>query len=940
LTLSLQESSQGFAAKWEFNSDLFDTATIERMAGHFERLLRHALAEPQRCIGQLPLLDEAERDQLLVKWNDTAIAGPAQRTIHELFEDQVARTPKATALVFEDDSLTYAQLNARANRWAHHLIALGVGPDTCVAIALPRGIEMVVALLATLKAGGAYVPLDPDYPTERLAFMLADSAPRVLITQATGRAALGLLLPSLAVVELDTAARPWDGMPDTNPDARALGLHPSHLAYVIYTSGSTGMPKGVAIEHRSAANLIEWARASFEPSVLDRTLFSTSLNFDLAVFECFVPLCSGAAVCLVRNALVMQNSPQEVTLINTVPSALSALVDAHAIPQSVHTVNVAGEPLKRELVQRIFDHSSVHTVCNLYGPSETTTYSTWCAMDRTTGFHPSIGRPIAHTRIYILDAHGALVPAGVAGEIHIGGAGVARGYLNRPDLTAERFVPDPFAAEPGARLYKTGDLGRWRADGTIEFLGRNDHQVKIRGFRIELGEIEARLLELPGVREAAVLAREDLPGEKRLVAYVAGENALQPEALRTHLGASLPEYMVPAAYVQLDALPLTPNGKLDRRALPAPEGDAYGTRAYEAPQGELESTFAAIWSELLGVERIGRHDNFFALGGHSLLALQAVSRLSRRLGREVPVHVLFSTPTVAALAHEIGKPDGPEEFRHIVTIRSSGSHAPLFIIHAGDGEVGYAFDLAPHLPADRPLYALAAIGFADGEAPLSDVEAMASAYVRAMRSVQPHGPYHLVGWSSGGMIAYEIAAQLLSADEQVGFVGVIDTLRDFSSGGAQALTEAQFLVRTVLKDVEGNLARQIAALAEQDDIDAIFDLCQSEGIIPATIERATLRRHLAVRYAIGLAVANYRAQPIAVPLALFTAADEGHADSRLGWAEITEHGLDVAELPGTHWSIVDPDHIRALGAAISRALVAGTRGSFATRDAGPAASVS
>jgi amino acid adenylation domain-containing protein len=417
-------------------------------------------------------------------------------------------------------------------------------------------------------------------------------------------------------------------------------LTSSHLAYVIYTSGSTGVPKGVAIEHRNTVNFISWAQRSFEAGELQHTLLSTSLNFDLAVYETFVPLSLGATVHVVRNAL----EPVEgVTLINTVPSAINALLDERAVPASVRTVNLAGEPLKRSLVEKLFEQTGVERVCNLYGPSETTTYSTWVSMPRAQGFQAHIGKPVANTRTYLLDARGQPVPIGVVGELYIAGDGVARGYLNRPELTAERFLEDPFH---GGRMYKTGDLARWLPEGNLEFLGRNDHQVKIRGFRIELGEIEARLQKLPGVKEAVVVARED-----QLVAYVVGEGEGEGETaeLREALSRQLPQHMVPAAYVRLDALPLTPNGKIDRKALPSPDADAYTQRAYEPPQGEVETALAGIWAEVLKLERIGRHDNFFELGGHSLLALAVIERM-RQAGLQADARALFTTPMFADFA--------------------------------------------------------------------------------------------------------------------------------------------------------------------------------------------------------------------------------------------------------------------------------------------------
>ncbi|HYH78482.1 MAG TPA: amino acid adenylation domain-containing protein, partial [Longimicrobium sp.] len=651
LSLALGEAGGRIVGAVAYATALFDAGTVERHLGYLRRVLEEMVADDARPVERLALLPPAERAQVVEAWNATDAEYPRELCVHELVEAQAARTPDAVALVFAGDTLSYAALNARANKLAHHLRTLGVGPDARVAICVERGLEMVVGLLGVLKSGGAYVPLDPAYPVDRLRFMLEDSAPAAVLTQASlGGSLDGLFTGAdVPVLDLDTdGAGEWSTAPETNPDRG--GLTPEHLAYVIYTSGSTGRPKGVAIAHRNTTNFLAWGRESFDRDVLDRTLFTTSLNFDLAVFECFVPLTVGASVHIVRDALALATSDVEVTLINTVPSAMKALVDSGSVPRGVHTVNMAGEPLKQALVERIFATTDVQRVCNLYGPSETTTYSTWVEMRRGEGFAPHVGRPIHNTRVYVLDARGEPVPVGVAGELCIGGEGVARGYLNRPALTADRFVPNPFSAQPGARLYRTGDLARWRPGGTIDFLGRNDHQVKVRGFRIELGEIEARLAEHPGVREAVVMAREDVPGDTRLVAYYVGDDAQDAQSLRTHLSERLPEYMLPAAFVWLEALPLTPNGKLDRKALPSPEGGAFVTRGYEAPLGEREEALAAIWSELLGVDRVGRWDNYFELGGHSLRAVQLVSRVRQALGMDVALGEVFERPVLADFA--------------------------------------------------------------------------------------------------------------------------------------------------------------------------------------------------------------------------------------------------------------------------------------------------
>jgi amino acid adenylation domain-containing protein/thioester reductase-like protein len=607
---------------------------------------------PDRAVLTLEVLPHAERRRVIELFNKTQVIYPHSKTIQEMFEEQVERTPHELAVVHGEQHLTYRQLNCRANQLARYLVKSGVGPECFVGLCVERDIEMVIGILGILKAGGAYVPLDPNYPAARLDYMLHDTAPKALVVQ---RHLKGRLPPtSIDVVSLD---EDWDQIAQqaaTNLPIQDRGVTSSNLAYVIYTSGSTGRPKGVAIEHRNAVNLINWARSEMPWEVFDQTLHSTSLNFDLSVYECFVPLTTGGRLRVAQNALALLTEGAGVTLVNTVPSAIRAILDGGSIPESTRVVNLAGEPLKQGLVERIFAESTVERVCNLYGPSETTTYSTWIEMPREEGFNPTIGRPIANTQIYLLDKHLQPVPIGVVGEIYIGGAGVARGYLNRPELTQERFLADPFSSDSLARMYKTGDIGRWRTDGTIDYLGRNDHQVKIRGFRVELGEIEARLAQHPQVKEAVVIAREDSPGEKRLVAYLTSQDEYirDVEALRTHLRDTLPEYMVPSAFVALQKLPLTPNGKLDRNALPIPELEAYITRQYEAPQGEVEEILTGIWQSLLNVERVGRNDNFFELGGHSLLIVQLMERL-RKLGLSAQLRTVFESQTLADLAATI-----------------------------------------------------------------------------------------------------------------------------------------------------------------------------------------------------------------------------------------------------------------------------------------------
>jgi amino acid adenylation domain-containing protein len=683
----------------EYNTDLFDDATMTRMLEHYQGLLEGIVADPTRRLLELPLLTSVQRQQLLVDWNNTEIEFPQEQDqcLHQFFEAQVERSPDHVAVIFEDQQMTYRELNRRANQLAHYLRALGVGPEVLVGICLERSLEMVVAILGVLKAGGAYVPLDPAYPSERVAFMLEDTQAPVLLTQ---RRLVEKLPPSGAQqLCLDWQ---WEVIAQASAGPPVGVVAPDNVAYVIYTSGSTGRPKGVAIQHSSAATLLNWAGEVFTAEDVAGVLASTSICFDLSVFELFVPLSRGGAVILVENALHLPSaaSAHHVTLINTVPSALAELMRGDGLPGSVRTVNLAGEPLPNTLAQQIYQQETVQRVFNLYGPSEDTTYSTVALIEKGAGGPPPIGRPIANTKIYLLNAHRQPVPIGVPGELYIGGAGLARGYLHRPELTAEKFIPNHFSEEPGARLYKTGDLARYRLDGNIEFLGRCDHQVKLRGFRIELGEIETVLSRHPALQEAVVVVREDAPGERRLVAYLVAnpESVASTDELLSFLKKELPEYMLPSAFVQLETLPLTANGKVDRRALPAPQGrDRYIEKAFVAPRTPIEQMLAEIWCDVLRLERVGVHDDFFQLGGHSLLATRIVSRVQDIYRIALPLRRLFETPTVAGLAMAVTQSqNGDQEserldriLREIETLSDDEVEAALYreIPPIGQGEL-------------------------------------------------------------------------------------------------------------------------------------------------------------------------------------------------------------------------------------------------------------
>jgi amino acid adenylation domain-containing protein len=669
LLLSLEEQGEQIVGSLNYAAELFGRQTVQRWLGCFMVLLQGmTVAEPQRRIGDLPLLPQPERQQVLESFNQTKIAYPCEKLIHRLFEEQVERTPDATAVVYAGHSLSYAELNSRANQLARHLRTMGVGPDQLVGICVERSLEMVIGLLGILKAGGGYLPLDPAYPLERLAYMLADAAPRVLLTQERLRQQLPQT--DAEVVALDSDWTTVALQEADNLDAGAWETHSRHLAYVIYTSGSTGQPKGVMVEHAGVVNLLTSMGRNPGIAAADCLLAITTVSFDIAALEIYLPLVKGAKVVLAsREAafdaqLLMHMLEEfEVTVLQATPATWKLLLGAEWSGRSSLRALCGGEALTTDLSGKLL--SRVGMLWNLYGPTETTIWSCCQEITPTSGklaTVESIGRPIANTRIYILDSRQRVVPIGVVGEIYIGGAGVARGYLNRPELTSERFIEDPFSGEPQARLYKTGDLGSWRFDGTIEYLGRNDQQVKIRGFRIELGEIEAQLMRHESIEEAVVIAREsgraetDVPGEKCLVAYVVarqGEGSRarpSAEALRAYLKAKMPEYMVPSAFGYLEQLPLTANGKLDRRALPAPAMAMDARLEYEPPRGELEQMLAGVWQKVLQVERIGREDNFFHCGGDSLLATQALTRIRSWLSIDIPIKVLFDFPVLKELA--------------------------------------------------------------------------------------------------------------------------------------------------------------------------------------------------------------------------------------------------------------------------------------------------
>ena len=650
--------ADGMLLRAEYDTDLFDGDTIERMIGHYQTLLAGVAAHPDSKISALPLLDEDETQKILLGFNQNAADFPRGDLLHDFVARQADVTPDAVALVAGEEQLTYRELNAKANQLAHYLMQRGAAPDVLVGIYSERSASMLVGILGILKSGSAYVPLDPNYPEERIRYILEDAKTPLIVTHSS----ISSELPEFdgATVCMDTDWPAISGMSNENP---LMGTTDGNLAYVLFTSGSTGRPKGVAIEHRSVATFVHWARRAFTHEELSGVLFSTSMCFDLSVFEMFAPLSSGGSVILVENALYLPTSPAKdrVTLINTVPSAMAELLRMGGVPESVETVNLAGEALTEALVEQIYENTKVQRVYNLYGPTEDTTYSTYTLVQR--GEHVTIGRPLANSQAYILDASLNPAPVGVPGELYLAGDGLARGYYGRPDLTHERFVGNRFSRTPGARMYRTGDLCRYLPNGNIDYLGRIDHQVKLRGFRIELGEIESVLTGHSNVRQCVAVVREDVPGDKRLVAYVVPQSEMGLasgdsrvgliEELKARIAEKLPEFMMPAAFVVLETMPLSPNGKINRNALPVPEFSRDDSDAFVEPRNAVESKLAEIWVEVLHLPKVSIHDNFFRLGGHSLLATQVVSRVRKWSHVELPLRAMFEAPTIAELAERV-----------------------------------------------------------------------------------------------------------------------------------------------------------------------------------------------------------------------------------------------------------------------------------------------
>ncbi len=943
ISLFAAETTEGLRLSLEYCTDLFEQETAWRMLEHYRLLLEAMLADPTRPVGELQMLSHDEQ-RLLLASNQTAKSYPpgTMRPVHELVSEQARRTPDAAAVLCAGEQLSYSQLDARSNQLARCLSGLGVKPGAVVAICAERSLEMTVAVLAVLKAGGAYAPIDPAYPRERIAFMLEDTDAPVLLTQQQLLA--GLPDHRARTLCLDSDLELIESH-DDGPVSGEATLQ--DLAYVIYTSGSTGRPKGVAMGHRPLANLLAWQLESFAGPAAARTLQFASLSFDVAFQEIFSTWCSGGTLVLIEEAdrrdpeaLLRFIAAQQLERLFLPFVALHNLCEGaghlRASTPSLREVIAAGEQLKAtDALRGFFAAHPRCTLVNQYGPTESHVVSAYTLSGAPTRWPalPPIGKPIANAQIHLLDSHGQPVPIGVPGELHIGGVSLARGYLGRPELTAERFIANPFSEDPNARLYRTGDLARYLPDGNIEYIGRSDHQLKVRGFRVEPGEIEAALRTHPAISEALVVTREDGAGEKRLVAYLIGQQeTTDPQELHDLLGRTLPDYMIPSAFAFIDAFPLTPNGKIDRArlALTPLEGSE---REHERtwPRTSIEQQLAAIWRKLLDVEEIGVNENFFELGGHSLMAVRLFTEIERKLDVRLPISALFESATIAGLAElvERERADTTTEWSSLVQLQAGNGQTPLFLVGWAGGEVLPYRDLVENLDSGLPVFGLRAPGVDGNTVPLARVEELAAHYVKEIRSVQPHGPYRLGGFCFSGLVAYEMARLLLEDGEDLGLVALIDAY-PYRPPRRQSRIELERIRLKAFKeaDLRGKRAwvrNRLVGLKIRARLDSYlkFGPRVYEALEARNLQHLFPRRPLnLVLVASNLARQRYVPRPLDVRVEFFR-AQRSPGSRPTPWDELAGKGVELRQIVAAdidHEHMLHEPYVQLVAAEMARAL--------------------
>ncbi|MEG5056961.1 amino acid adenylation domain-containing protein [Microcoleus sp. A2-C5] len=925
LTLFLKPTSAGLEGSWYYSTDLFDAETIERMNEHFQILLSGIVAHPEQSISALPLLPDQEKNLLLVEWNQTQKDESQDLCLHQLIAQQAEVTPDKIAVSFEGQTLTYEELHQRSNQLANYLQQRGVKPDDLVGICVDRSLEMLVGLLGVLKAGGAYVPIDPNYPDDRVEYMIENSQAKVLLTQQ--QLVKSLPTEESLVICLDTD---WPLIAQESQEMPIASVTPENMAYVIYTSGSTGKPKGVQVLHRGAVNFLKSMREQPGISATDILLSVTTLSFDIAVLELFLPLTVGAQVVILSREAAMDGrkllrtiAELGITILQATPVTWRLLIESGWEGQSPMKMLSGGEAIPKELAAQLLTKGT--ELWNMYGPTETTVWSTVYQI-KDPEQRILIGKPIANTDIYILDALLQPVPVGVAGELHIGGSGLARGYLQRDDLTTERFIPNPFRETE--RIYKTGDLARYLSDGNIECLGRLDFQVKIRGFRIELGEIESVLVKHSNVQQAVVIVREDFPGDKRLVGYIVALNNQNPsiQELRSLLKEYVPEYMVPSIFVFLETLPLTPNGKVDRKALPVPEQSreaaiipatqnaldlpAHTTQEqpenpgeFASPKDDLEVQLVNIWEEVLNISSISTTDNFFEMGGHSLLAISLMREIEKTYNKELPLPILFQSPTIHQLANTLRKQRLSSSSQALVTIQKGSSKLPLFFIYG----IFLYYNLSRHLGKDQTCYGVYVKEEVNmfqknkldqSPTPSVSIPDLATRYLKEIQKHQPKGPYLLAGESLGGLVAFEMAHQLRLQGEEVALLCLLDS----AIPGKNQLSLSQKLAFHIKKLRQKGLSYLLQKIVEsktKSTPDININNVNSNPVDP----RLQFREY---------AFNSYKPQPYPGRAILFRAMEESHFSTLENWNELLVGGLDIYDIPGDHLSILQEPNVPLL----------------------------
>jgi amino acid adenylation domain-containing protein len=938
LSLMVEDEGDGFAAFFQYATGLFEAATVERMARRLETVLAAFAADPERPVSRVPLAPEGELREVLA-WGTAEPPPPDDLPAHRLFERQARATPDAPAVLETGRTTSYAELAARAAAVAAALRRAGVRPEARVGVCVEPSADLVAAVLGVLGAGGAFVPLDPAYPAERLRWMLEDAEVATVVVHARTRGALPEYGGEVIVIDTPHPPAPsptrGEGEHDDAADTSAAAVAgcslfpvPCSLAYVIYTSGSTGRPKGVAVEHGSLAGTLLAAREAFGLAPGDVMPAMASASFDVWLLEALLPLVCGAAVRPVPRERVLDlprlvaEELADATALHAVPVLMREIVrEAGALPR-LRRALVGGDAVPPALLAEMRAAFPAAEIRVLYGPTEAAIVCASHRVDDEPAGRP-IGRPLPGARLHVLGADGAPVPQGVPGELCVGGPGVARGYLGRPERTAERFVPDPFSGGAGARLYRTGDRARWGADGALEFLGRLDRQVKVRGFRVEPGEAEAALAAHPGVREAAVAAREDAPGETRLAGYVVPEGGeVDAAELRAWLRARLPAHLVPEALVVLDALPLTPSGKPDRAALPAPGGG--GGDGYVAPRTPEEEALARIWADVLGVERVGVRDDFFELGGQSILATRLLARVRAELDADATVAALLAGATVEEMARAVAGRRSPTR-PPLVALQTFGERAPLFLVHPAGGHVVCYRALAVHLAPEQPVYALQPRGVDGGEAPLADLAEMAAHYVDAVRAFRPEGPYRLGGWSFGGVVAWEMARQLAAAGAEPELLALVDTAPLGAEGDSADRRDPAEVVWHTVAGVAGWAAASrvdVGRLRGMEPREAVLEMVRGMDA-PHLLGESRVDEVLAliaVRAANARAQEGYRTGRYPGRLTYFRTVGSDHADAHAPglafWSALADGGTTAHAVTGSHGSILQEPHVAAVAAAL------------------------